>query len=217
MSDDRHDLPEENVSRRDFLKGLGGGLAATAAVATGATAVQALEAPPPQATVPPARGKRLKGVVRVTLNINGEAHSADVEPRTTLLNTLRDHLDLTGAKKVCDRGSCGACTVLADGKAIYSCSMLAVDAQGKKITTVEGLGTPEQMSPVQEAFVEKDALMCGFCTPGFVVTCTGLLKKNPNPTLEQVKEACAGNVCRCGTYPHVFEAALDAAKKMRGA
>jgi xanthine dehydrogenase YagT iron-sulfur-binding subunit len=217
MSDDRHDPFEENVSRRDFLKGLGGGIAATAAVATGATAVQALEAPPPQATVPPAKGKRLKGVVRVTLNINGEAHSADVEPRTTLLNTLRDHLDLTGAKKVCDRGSCGACTVLADGKLVYSCSMLAVDAQGKKIITVEGLGTPENMSPLQEAFVEKDALMCGFCTPGFVVACTGLLQKNPNPTLQQVKEACAGNTCRCGTYPHVFDAALAAAKKMRGA
>jgi xanthine dehydrogenase YagT iron-sulfur-binding subunit len=217
MSDERHDLLEENVSRRDFLKGLGGGLAATAAVATGVKVAEAAEITPPPDDIPLARGKRLKGTVRVTLNINGQEKTADVEPRTTLLNTLRDHLDLTGAKKVCDRGSCGACTVLADGKAIYSCSMLAVDAQGKKITTVEGLGTPEQMSPVQQAFVDHDALMCGFCTPGFVVSCSGLLQKNPNPTLQQVKEACAGNTCRCGTYPHVFEAALAAAKKMRGA
>jgi aerobic-type carbon monoxide dehydrogenase small subunit (CoxS/CutS family) len=156
-------------------------------------------------------------VVRVKLNINGQERSADVEPRTTLLNTLRDHLDLTGAKKICDRGSCGGCTVIADGKTVYSCSMLAVDAQNKKITTVEGLGTPEHMSPVQQAFVEHDALMCGFCTPGFVVSCTALLQKNPNPTLQQVKEACSGNICRCGTYPRIFEAALSAAQKMRGA
>jgi xanthine dehydrogenase YagT iron-sulfur-binding subunit len=218
MSDDRHDPSQENVSRRAFLKGLGGGIATTAAIATGAT----LPAPPVEAalppdTVPPATGKRLKGVVRVKLNINGQERSADVEPRTTLLNTLRDHLDLTGAKKICDRGSCGGCTVIADGKTVYSCSMLAVDAQNKKITTVEGLGTPEHMSPVQQAFVEHDALMCGFCTPGFVVSCTALLQKNPNPTLQQVKEACSGNICRCGTYPRIFEAALSAAQKMRGA
>ena len=105
---------------------------------------------------------------------------------------------------------------MADGKTVYSCMMLAVDAQGKKLTTVEGLGTPDKMSPVQEAFVEYDALMCGFCTPGFVVSCSALLQKNPNPSLQQVKEACSGNVCRCGTYPRVFEAALAAAKKMRG-
>jgi xanthine dehydrogenase YagT iron-sulfur-binding subunit len=213
MSDDRHDPEPENVSRRDFLRGLGTGAVTTAALATGV--------PPPPAEaktqeIPAAKGKRLKGTVRVTLNVNGDTKTADVEPRTTLLNTLRDHLDLTGAKKICDRGSCGGCTVIADGKAVYSCMMLAVDAQGKKLTTVEGLGTPERMSPVQEAFVEQDALMCGFCTPGFVVSCSVLLQKNPNPTLQQVKEACAGNVCRCGTYPRVFDAALAAAKKMRG-
>ena len=214
MSDDLYDLPdppEDNVSRRDFLKGLSGSMAATAVLMTGDEEKSEAQG------VPAATGTRLKGTVRVTLNINGEAKTADVEPRTTLLNTLRDHLDLTGAKKVCDRGSCGACTVIADGKPIYSCSMLAVDAQGKKITTVEGLGSPENMSPVQEAFVEHDALMCGFCTPGFVMSCTALLHKNPNPTLAQVKEACSGNICRCGTYPRVFEAALAAAKKMKGA
>lgn len=229
MSDDRHepedlippdphdtDILPENPSRRAFIKGLGGSLATTAVLATGAAQAEpAAEAV--QDSVPPATGKRLKGVVRVKLNINGAERSADVEPRTTLLNTLRDHLDLTGAKKICDRGSCGGCTVIADGKNVYSCMMLAVDAQGKKITTVEGLGTPEKMSPVQEAFVEQDALMCGFCTPGFVMSCTALLQKNPNPTLEEVKRACSGNICRCGTYPRVFEAALSAARKMKGA
>src|SRR5437899_515853 len=217
MNDERHEPPgpaEENVSRRDFLKGLGGSLAATAVLATGA---EAAEANATGGEPPPAVGQRLKGTVRVMLNINGEQKTADVEPRTTLLNTLRDHLDLTGAKKICDRGSCGACTVIADGKPIYSCSMLAVDAQGKKITTVEGLGDPEHLSPLQEAFVEHDALMCGFCTPGFVVSCTSLLQRNNNPTLAQVKEACSGNICRCGTYPRIFEAALATAKKMKGA
>jgi aerobic-type carbon monoxide dehydrogenase small subunit (CoxS/CutS family) len=219
MSEDKHDRPETpevNVSRRSFLKGMGGSLAATAVLAAGSAPEAAEAEPAAPASPPPAAGKRLKGVVRVRLNINGQVREADVEPRTTLLNTLRDHLDLTGAKKICDRGSCGGCTVLVDGRPVYSCMMLAVDAQGKKITTVEGLGTPEKMHPVQEAFVEHDALMCGFCTPGLVVSCAALLQKNPNPTLQQVKQACSGNVCRCGTYPHVFEAALAAARKMRG-
>jgi len=220
MSEEQHDPtgpPEGNVSRRDFLRGVGGSLAATAVLATGTElAERPAEATPAPDDVPPARGARLKGVVRVTLHINGEERTADVEPRTTLLDTLRDHLDLTGAKKICDRGSCGGCTVIVNGKPVYACMMLAVDAQDKKITTVEGLGTPENMHPVQEAFVEHDALMCGFCTPGFVVACAALLQKNPNPTLAQVKAACSGNVCRCGTYPRVFEAALAAAKKMRG-
>ena len=218
MSDERDELspPEKGqVSRRSFLRGLGGSIATTAVLATGAESAES--APEASQEVPAARGPRLKGVVKVSLNINGETKTADVEPRTTLLNTLRDHLSLTGAKKICDRGSCGGCTVIADGKPVYSCMMLAVDAQGKKITTVEGLGTPDNMSPVQQAFVENDALMCGFCTPGFVVSCTALLQKNPNPTLNDVKAACAGNICRCGTYPSVFDAALAAARKMKGA
>lgn len=217
MSDERDEhLPPDagHVSRRSFLRGLGGSIATTAVLAAGAEPVESAAEP---AEPPAAKGQRLKGVVKVTLNVNGETKTANVEPRTTLLNTLRDHLSLTGSKKICDRGSCGGCTVLADGKPVYSCMMLAVDAQGKKITTVEGLGTPDKMSTLQQAFVEKDALMCGFCTPGFVVSCTALLKKNPNPTLEDVKEACAGNICRCGTYPRVFEAALAAARKAKGA
>jgi xanthine dehydrogenase YagT iron-sulfur-binding subunit len=217
MSEEQKDSLVPEVSRRGFIKGMGGTLAATAASAATLTGVPDTEAEAAvQAEAPPATGKRLKGTVRVKLNINGEERTADVEPRTTLLNTLRDHLDLTGAKKICDRGSCGGCTVIADGRNVYSCMMLAVDAQGKKITTVEGLGTPEKMHPVQQAFVEEDALMCGFCTPGFVMTCANLLQHNPNPTMDEVRHACAGNLCRCGTYPRVFEAALSAAKKMKG-
>ena len=214
MQNRESDTVESGVSRRKFLKGLGGGIAATATVAVGAPIVLAAE--PVAEGPPPASGKRLKGTVRVKLMVNGIEKSADIEPRTTLLNTLRDHLDLTGAKKICDRGSCGGCTVLVDGRTAYSCSMLAVDAQNKKITTVEGLGTPEAMSPLQQAFCDHDALMCGFCTPGMIVSCTALLNKNTNPTLNQVKEACSGNICRCGTYPRIFEAVLATAQKMRG-
>jgi len=127
---------------------------------------------------------------------------------------MRDRLEpgITGPKLVCDQGTCGACTVIMDGKPVYSCLVLAVDAVGSKLTTVEGLGTPENMSAVQNAFVEHDGLMCGFCTPGFVTTVSAYLKQNSNPTLDEVREACKGNFCRCGTYPRVFEAALAAAK-----
>jgi aerobic-type carbon monoxide dehydrogenase small subunit (CoxS/CutS family) len=118
---------------------------------------------------------------------------------------------LTGSKEVCDRGTCGACTVLFDDKPVYSCSVLAIEAQGKAITTIEGLAKEGQLSPVQKAFIEQDALMCGFCTPGFVMSVTALLKQNPHPTEAQVKHACCGNLCRCGTYPRVLQAALKAA------
>ncbi len=152
----------------------------------------------------------LSGTTEVALQINGQRRTATVEPRTTLLNTLRNHLDppLTGAKLVCDMGTCGACTVLVDEQPVYACLVLAVDAVGKRIATVEGLGGPEHLNAVQAAFVEQDALMCGFCTPGFVTTLSAHLKQNPKPTLAEVREACKGNFCRCGTYPRVFEAAM---------
>ncbi|MEO6434753.1 MAG: (2Fe-2S)-binding protein, partial [Tepidisphaeraceae bacterium] len=151
-------------------------------------------------------------------NINGKSQELKVEPRTTLLAALRERLDppLTGAKLVCGMGTCGACTVMIDGRTVYSCLTLAVDAIGKKITTVEGLGSPEQMNPTQAAFVEHDALMCGFCTPGFVTAISAYLQKSPNPTPDEVRSACQGNFCRCGTYPRVFEAALTAAKTGAG-
>src|SRR6266513_3630214 len=160
----------------------------------------------------------LKGTVPVVLDVNGKKRTAQVEPRTTLLNTLRNHLDppITGPKLVCDLGTCGSCTVLLDGKPAYSCLVLAVDAGNRKITTVEGLGSPETPNAVQTAFVENDGLICGFCTPGFVTTISAYLKKNPNPSLAEVREACKGNFCRCGTSPRVFEPALAAAQARPG-
>src|SRR5437773_7150085 len=200
-------------SRRKFLKGVG-------IAGAGAAVVDKLwvDETPTHAAAQKNAPKVLSGTVPVLLEINGQRKSVQVEPRTTLLNALRNHVDppVTGPKLVCDMGTCGACTILLDGKPVYSCLVLAVDAVGKGITTVEGLGLPEQLNSVQAAFVEKDALMCGFCTPGFVTTISAYLKKNPSPTLAEVREACKGNFCRCGTYPRVFEAALAAAKNAAG-
>ena len=194
-------------SRRKFLKGVG--IAGAGAAVVDKLWIEA-EAKEAQA----ANSATLSGNIKVTLDVNGQQRSVQIEPRTTLLNALRNHAEpaVTGPKLVCDVGTCGACTVLLDGKPAYSCLVLAVDAMKKKITTVEGLGTPDKPNAVQAAFVEKDALMCGFCTPGFVTTISAYLKKNPNPSMVEVREACKGNFCRCGTYPRVFEAALAAAK-----
>ena len=194
-------------SRRKFLKGVG---IAGAGAAIADHLWNETKAAEPEAAIP----ETLSGATKITLNVNGQPRAVEVEPRTTLLNALRNHLDpaVTGPKLVCDAGTCGACTVLLNGKPVYSCLVLAVDATSKPITTVEGLGSPEKPNAVQAAFVEHDALMCGFCTPGFVTTISAYLKQNPNPTLDEVREACKGNFCRCGTYPRVFEAALAAAK-----
>ena len=201
---DRHD-----PSRRKFLKGVG-------VAGAGAALVDHIIAPDTTAATKKSiiDGQPVSGNVDIVLNVNGAKRNVNVEPRTTLLNALRNHLEpaVTGPKLVCDMGSCGACTVLMNGKNVYACLVLAVDAVGKKLTTVEGFGTPEKMSAVQAAFVEHDGLMCGFCTPGFVTTISAFLKQNANPSLDEVREACKGNFCRCGTYPRVFEAALAAAK-----
>jgi xanthine dehydrogenase YagT iron-sulfur-binding subunit len=146
------------------------------------------------------------------LTVNGKKYSAEVEPRVTLLEALRGELDLTGSKRVCDRGTCGACTVIVDGKPAYSCSILAIEAQGKAVTTVEGLMQGDKLHPVQQAFIDNDAQQCGFCTPGFVVACKAFLDKNPNPTPEQVRHGLGGNLCRCGTYVGIRAAVLQAAK-----
>jgi carbon-monoxide dehydrogenase small subunit/xanthine dehydrogenase YagT iron-sulfur-binding subunit len=164
------------------------------------------------------------GPTKVTLNINGANRTVEVEPRTTLVNVLRGvgHTPLppdqvlTGAKVGCDRGSCGACTVHVNGKTAYSCMMLAIDAQGKKITTVEGLSKGGELTAVQREMVAKDGYQCGYCTPGFVMSMTALLNEKPNPTLDEVKMAVSGNTCRCGAYPRIFEAALAAAKANPG-
>ena len=195
----------KGFSRRSFLKGAGvtvsaGVIAAEGLLDTGTAAAETMIAGP--------------GAVPITLKINGKEHSLEVEPRVTLLDALRDHLDITGAKKVCDRAVCGACTVLLDGKAVYSCNVLAIAAQQHEITTIEGLAAEGQLSPVSRAFVQHDAQQCGFCTPGFVMAVTAYLKQHPNPTYEEVTAGLGGNLCRCGTYMGVREAALDAAKRI---
>ncbi|HEX5731282.1 MAG TPA: (2Fe-2S)-binding protein [Blastocatellia bacterium] len=156
------------------------------------------------------------GKVPVSLLINGKKYQATVEPRVTLLEALRHELDLTGAKRVCDRGTCGACTVIVDGKLVYSCSMLAIEGEGKAITTVEGLMQGDRLHPLQQAFIDNDAQQCGFCTPGFVVACKAFLDKNPNPTAEEINKGLGGNLCRCGTYVGVRAAVAQAAKGRRG-
>jgi xanthine dehydrogenase YagT iron-sulfur-binding subunit len=204
--------PSHDPSRRRFLKGVG------IAGAGAAVADKLWIDGEPAASGPQAKGPRpLSGTVPVLLDINGQKKTVQIEPRTTLLNALRNHVEppVTGPKLVCDMGTCGACTIVLDGKPVYSCLVLAVDTVGKPIATVEGLGAPEKLNAVQSAFIEHDALMCGFCTPGFVTTISAYLKKNPNPTIAEVREACKGNFCRCGTYPRVFEAALAAAKSGR--
>lgn len=205
MSDHDRKSDQMDISRRGFLKGVGAGAVATGLISSATTR--------PKAAAQSAGDVQGPGEVPITLNINGKNHKLSVEPRVTLLDALRNRLDLTGTKKVCDRGTCGACTVLVDDQLAYSCSMLAIEAQGHKIETVEGLGTPEQMSNVQELFVEHDALQCGFCTPGFVVATTAFVREHPNATLDQVREGLGGNLCRCGTYVGIMEVASQASRK----
>ena len=196
-----------NVSRRGFLKGFGAGT-----VATGLLTPVALR----ESMAAQKGGVLGPGDIPITLKINGRNHQLNVEPRVTLLDALRNRLDITGPKKVCDRGTCGACTVLLDGQPVYSCSMLAVEAEGRAITTVEGLGTPEKMNAVQRAFVKHDAQQCGFCTPGFVTAATAFVRKNPNATPDQICRGLGGNLCRCGTYAGMLLAVADAAKAKGG-
>ena len=150
--------------------------------------------------------------VPIQLMINGKASTVNVEPRVTLLEALRNELDITGAKRVCDRATCGACTMIVDGKPVYSCSVLAIEAQGKQITTVESLMQGDKLHPLQQAFIENDGQQCGFCTPGFVVAAKAFLDKNPNPTPEQIQKGLGGNLCRCGTYMGVRAAVAQTAK-----
>lgn len=193
-----------DVSRRDFFRTVGVGSVATAVVA----GVRDAGAQGPSPVGP--------GDVPVTLVVNGEPRALQVEPRVTLLDALRTRLDITGPKRVCDRGSCGACTVIIDGRTVYACSMLAIEAQGQNIRTVEGLAQGDALHPVQQAFCDHDASMCGFCTPGFVMTTVALLEATPNPTPEQARRALDGNVCRCGTNVGLLKAALGAKGVTRG-
>jgi len=152
------------------------------------------------------------GAVPVTVEINGLTRTLQVEPRMTLAEALRGPLGLTGAKIACDRGACSACTVWLDGLPVCSCMMLAIEVGARGVTTIEGLASGSQLHPVQAAFIEHDALQCGFCTPGMVMTCAALLERTPDPTAEDVQAAISGHLCRCGVYPHVVTATLAAAK-----
>jgi aerobic-type carbon monoxide dehydrogenase small subunit (CoxS/CutS family) len=207
MSERPHIEPfDKEISRRSFLKGLGTAVIATAAAPASAVAARTeqIERLGTEQTVGP-------GQVPVTLTVNGKALKLNLEPRVTLLDALRNYSNLTGTKEVCDRGTCGACTVLLDGKPVYSCMKLAIEAQGHEITTIEGLALAGKLTDVQQAVVDHDALMCGYCTPGFVMSTTALLKANPHPTANEVRVACSGNLCRCGTQHRILAAVLQAA------
>src|SRR5437667_8517492 len=195
-----------SVSRRDFLKSAG--------VSGLATAVTTVAVPDAAAKT----GPRVVGPgdVPVALTVNGKRVDLKIEPRVTLLDAIRNRADVTGSKRVCDRGTCGACTMIVDGRTVYSCSTLAIEVQGKQIRTVDGLASGGALHPVQQAYCDVDALMCGFCTPGFVMASVALLEKHPNPTVEQARKGLDGNICRCGTFVRVMEAAMQAKGVPRG-
>ena len=196
------------VSRRGFLSGVGVGSGALGAGVLGSTVLPEMAEAATQ--IGPA-------AVPITLRINGKPVNLTVEPRVTLLDAMRNRLDITGAKRVCDRGTCGACTTIINSKVVYSCTVLAVDAQGKDIQTIEGISTNGKLHPVSAAFVNNDGQQCGYCTPGFVMAVKGFLDRHPDPTYEDVEKGLGGNLCRCGTYVGVRKAALEAAKEMKGA
>jgi xanthine dehydrogenase YagT iron-sulfur-binding subunit len=212
----KHESPPGGLSRRDFLRGGAAvGALGTAGLLAGELAEGAKGKPAPRLEA----GIEVfgPGPVPVRLRLNGKNYDLELEPRMTLLDALREKLELTGAKKVCDRGTCGACTVILDGKPVYACSLLAIDVQRQPIETIEGLGRPERLHPLQAAFVENDAQQCGFCTPGFIMAARALLQQNPNPKLADVHHGLSGNFCRCGTYAGMRQAVLAAAPFARRA
>ena len=207
MNDPRqHNKNGPGLSRRQFLKGSGAAAAATALGQAAALPAVARAAADGEQQGAVAIGPK---PVEVTLTVNGRKMTASVEPRVTLLDALRNYLDVTGCKRVCDRGTCGACTVLLDGKPVYSCSTLALEARGKDIKTAEALWNDGKIDPVPMAFVKADAQQCGYCTPGFVVAMRAAFDKNPDATPEQIEAALAGNICRCGTYQQMRDSIAD--------
>ena len=202
---------KSKVSRRGFLGGVGvgsgvlsGGILETAEAATKAAKTDG-----------GAGSQAGPDAVPITLKLNGKATQLTVEPRVTLLDALRNTLAMTGAKRVCDRGTCGACTMIVNGRTMYSCTILAIDAQGKDIQTIEGIAAPGKLHPVSAAFVENDGQQCGYCTPGFVMAVKGFVERHPNCTQADVERGLGGNLCRCGTYVGVRKAALQAAKLVK--
>jgi xanthine dehydrogenase YagT iron-sulfur-binding subunit len=191
------------ISRRTFLKGMG-----TTAIATSIT-ISPLSLPSIADAAPPSAVRE----AWIQLTVNDKTHRLKVKSHWTLLDVLRKEIGLTGTKKFCDRGSCGACTVVMDGKAVYACSCLAIEADKKKILTIEGLLQAGKLHPIQEAFLEHDGLQCGFCTSGQIMSVKALLDKTPRPTQDQIKEGLSGNVCRCSAYPKILKSAMAAAQR----
>jgi len=205
VSDDQEknsSTTSSGLSRREFLKI--GGITVAVPLVAGPRVVEAAGAP--VKVYGP-------GKVPIELTVNGKKHALQLEPRVTLLDALRDSLDITGAKRVCDRGECGACTVLMNNKAVYACSILAIDARGRDIVTVESLIEGDQLHPIQQAFVDNDASQCGFCTPGFVVATKAFLDKHPNPGVEDIRRGLSGNLCRCGTYHGIQQVVAQMSRK----
>jgi len=197
---------EKGVTRRQFITSMG----TAAAVAAVSGRVTAAAGEREQEVLPAEK------LSKVTLLINGRRYNIAVEPRWSLLYVLRERIGLTGTKVGCERGECGACTVLIDGLPRYACMTLAVEAEGTEITTVEGLVKGDELGPVQQAFVEEDAFQCGYCTPGQIMAAEGFLRVNPNPTMDEIRRAMSGNMCRCGSYAHIFKAVRRAAELKGG-
>lgn len=192
-----------NISRRSFLKGMGTTAISTSITLSPSSLASVTEAAPPLAA----------GEAWIQLHVNDKTHRLKVKSHWTLLEVLRKEIGLTGTKKFCDRGSCGACTVIMDGKTVYSCSSLAIEADNKKILTIEGLLQGGNLHPIQEAFLEHDGLQCGFCTSGQIMSTKALLDKNSRPTQDEIKEGLSGNVCRCSAYPKILKSAMAAAQR----
>ncbi len=198
---------KNSISRRNFLNRVGTGIAGTYVLTP---AIKAL----PKENINEAK-LISEGKVVLEITVNGKKYKSYIDPNTTLVNYLRNHLELTGTKVVCDQGECGGCTVLIDNKAVYSCHILALDAFGKEVITIEGLMNGEELHPVQQAFVDHDGIQCGFCTPGQIMAAQALLIKNPKPNRQQVLEGMAGNLCRCAAYPKIIESVIAASEKIK--
>ena len=206
MAKDRSDPNGKGLSRRDFMSTMGVGAVAVAMTAGAASAAE-------QTSDPIVKAGQM---AKIELSINDRKRTLLVEPRWSLLYVIREMVGLTGTKVGCERGECGACTVLIDGVPRYACLTLAVEAEGHEITTLEGLMRGEELGPVQEAFLEKDGLQCGYCTPGQMMAAEGLLRKHPSPSPDKIRTGMSGNLCRCGAYPHIFESVALAAEKKKG-
>ncbi|MEJ2054194.1 MAG: (2Fe-2S)-binding protein [Calditrichaceae bacterium] len=197
-------MSKKDISRRKFIKNIGGG------VVGAGVAIKTLSAKPSRGNI---NQQISESAVELSFTVNEKPVRHMVEHEATLADVLREQLKLTGTKVVCNHGECGACTVLLDDKAVYSCHMLALDAHGKKVTTIEGLMDGEKLHPVQEAFVEHDGLQCGFCTPGQILAAEAILIKNPKPDRQEIIEGMSGNLCRCAAYPNILKSAISAAEK----